>query len=108
MPTLLRLLALASIISLSSCQSLEKVATQCQPFYVYTDETEKLIDADKSLCQCRLYRFSENYVGPIIGTTKDMPFSYCNKLIGNPIGEYAGVATFWEEVRRGISENSCY
>jgi hypothetical protein len=98
MKTLAMLLMLATL--LTSCRSgLEHETEQCSPYFVYVDGGG--IDPQASVCFCRNYKFSRDYVGPIAGTDNDKPISYCHKMVGFP--KYTETATFWEKVRRAIT-----
>lgn len=92
-------------LSLVSCRSttnlgLRKVSEQCSPVFVYVDESQKLIDVDKSYCNVREYEFSLNYVGSVAGTASKKPLPYCDRCVG--FKKYADTATFWETVRQAI------
>jgi hypothetical protein len=98
MKTLVILVMLGAL--LTSCRdNLEHVAEQCSPFIVYSDE--RTIDVEASVCLCRQYKFSKDFVGPLPGSGFDKPLSYCNKIVGFP--KYVEVATYWELVRRTIA-----
>ena len=105
---LLLLLMMSFLNSLSSCRSMnlgmKYKGEQCAPTFVYVDETMKLIDADESFCSVREYEFNYYRVGPVVGTDKKMPLSYCDRCVG--FKNYTDVATFWEKVRREIVDSS--
>ena len=85
-------LLVSLIFFLSSCQTLEHQAEQCT------------IDLEAQKCFCRQYKFSKAYVGGVDASVEEKEFLYCNKLVGFTVNDYAGVATFWEKVRREINE----
>lgn len=97
------LIPLLPLIILSGCRSseLKFEGEQCSPVFVYTDETQKLIDVDASYCNTRLYQKNINYVGPVQGSFLKKPLQYCDKCVG--FKNYAKAATFWELVRREVS-----
>ena len=99
------LIPLLPLIILSGCRSseLKFEGEQCSPVFVYTDETQKLIDVDASYCNTRLYQKNINYVGPVQGSFVKKPLQYCDKCVG--FKEYTKAATFWELVRREINED---
>jgi hypothetical protein len=100
------LLLTISLSFLESCQSpkLSMTGEQCSPVFVYTDETKKLIDADQSFCNVRQYEMSIYKVGSLPGTSAKKPIQYCDRCVG--FKNYAEWATFWEEVRRSLDEES--
>lgn len=75
---------------------------QCSPVFVYTDETKKFIDAEQSYCNVRMYEMSIHQVGAQPGTNRKENISYCDRCIG--FKKYTDWATFWEQVRRELSE----
>jgi predicted nucleic acid-binding Zn finger protein len=91
--------------TLISCRStiLHYEGEQCSPFFVYADESQKIIDVDKSFCSCRLYEMNIDHVGSIVGTGNKKPLPYCHKLVG--FKNYDELVTFAEEVRIEIVEN---
>ena len=62
---------------LSACNStLYYRGEQGSPVFVYVDETQKLIDADKSYCNVREYEFSLHHVGPVQGSERIEKINY--------------------------------
>lgn len=107
MKKLLQTLLLTSFLGfLSSCQSgnLMMTGEQCSPVFVYADEGKKFIDAEKSFCNVRMYEMSIHKVGAVSGTNSKRPIDYCDRCVG--FKEYSEWATFWEEVRRNLNEES--
>lgn len=103
---LLILLMMSSLSFLEGCRSrdLKFVGEQCSPVFAYVDETEKLIDADKSYCNTRQYRIDLQRVGPIQGTEIKKPIQYCDRCLG--FKNYAQFVTFMETVRLKINEDT--
>lgn len=86
-----------------SCQSYQHVSEQCSPKFSYVDETKKQIDVDSSVCFCRQYKFSQDFLGSIQNTSVDKPLSYCDRIIG--FKDYAKTQSFWESVRLEINDS---
>lgn len=101
-----KLLLIMLMLIFQSCRSddlhLSYQGEQCSPVFVYTDETQKLIDADKSYCNTRQYEMNLNHVGALPGTDLKKPLPYCDRCTG--FKKYADAATFWEKVRRAIND----
>lgn len=99
------LLILLTILS-ASCRNydLKFVGEQCSPVFAYVDETQKLIDADKSYCNTRQYQINLQRVGPIQGTELKKPIQYCDRCLG--FKNYAQFVTFMETVRLKINEDA--
>lgn len=95
------LLGILSLSYLSSCSAPTiEDQEQCSPYFAYVEILgEQYIDTKESVCFCRQYRFSREYVGPI-GTTYDMPIEHCDKLIGHPPDAYGEVSAYYEKLRR--------
>ena len=96
--------ALAIILTamlISGCRTTPLTLTteQCSPYIAVVENGE--IDLEHSKCFCRQYTFDRYFVGPESGTQIDHPLEYCNKIVG--FTNYSDVATFWEKVRRAIS-----
>lgn len=102
MPKPSKMLVLLLSVFLSGCESLQYKAEQCSPFFVYTDESKKMIDSDKSVCNCRQYEYSQAYVGPLSGTYQAKPLDYCNKVVGHK--NQGAFAAFCEEVRIEVNK----
>jgi hypothetical protein len=71
-----------------------------------TNETsnQEIIDADKSECFCRPYKFSLEFMGPV-GGSKPKRAVYCNKVIGSLPGEYLKQVNFLGDVRKDIQSS---
>jgi hypothetical protein len=97
-------LVVLSVFVFISCRSvdLKYRGEQCSPVFVYVDETRKLIDADKSYCNTRMYEMNINRIGSIPESDLKKPISYCDRCTG--FKQYSQAATFWELVRREINE----
>lgn len=96
------LLLIMLMVSLNACRSgdLYHSTEQCAPTFVYSDDSQKYIDSEKSFCSTRLYEFDINHVGPIPGSEAKKAISYCDRCVG--FKNYADTASFWEIVRRRI------
>jgi hypothetical protein len=80
---------------LLSCRQESITVEQCSPYM-----------AEEELCFCRQYRFSPEYVGPVKGSERDMPLSYCHKVVGFTATDYGKVASYWEQVRRAANRKN--
>jgi hypothetical protein len=100
------LLLTISIVCLNGCRNydLKFVGEQCSPVFSYVDETQKLIDVDKSYCNTRQYQINLQRVGPIQGTEAKKPIQYCDRCLG--FKNYAQFVTFMETVRLKINEEA--
>jgi hypothetical protein len=101
-----KLLLILLLTTLQNCRNydLKFVGEQCSPVFAYVDETQKLIDADKSYCNTRQYQINLQRVGPIQGTEAKKPIQYCDRCLG--FKNYAQFVTFMETVRLKINEDA--
>jgi hypothetical protein len=84
------------LLALVSCRDEAITVEQCSPY----------MGDDEQVCFCRMYRFSREYVGPLKGTERDEPLSYCHKVVGFTAKDYHLAATYWEKVRRASNRRS--
>ncbi len=76
---------------------------QCAPTFVYTDDSKKFIDAEKSYCSTRSYGFSLEHVGPVAGTSSKKHISYCDRCVG--FKNYTDLINFFEESRKELRQH---
>jgi len=115
------MLKIPSVVCLSvivSCQSVPDrqrrlIVEQCSPYIVYESVevlrdgqlvAEHIVDETKSNCNCRRYKYSLSFMGPIANTVESKPLFYCSKLIGNPPDEYIKTVNFLGDLRRDLEQ----
>lgn len=103
-------IALAIILTtFLSCRNVPEIddQLQCSTFFVYeTIGGSEYIDVENSVCFCRLYRWSPEYVGPIADTTEERNIKECDRLIGHDaVLSYPDVVNYYEAVRLFIHRN---
>lgn len=64
---------------------------------------ETIIDDKASECNCRRYKYSLDFVGPIAQTLQTHPIHYCQKLVGNLPDEYIRFTNFLGDLRKDLS-----
>ena len=64
---------------------------------------QRLFDYENSRCLERQYKYSKEYIGPV-GSTKEVPIEYCDKMLGYDPETYLKVLKFMEDVRAKIKK----
>lgn len=108
-----------SLLVLASCTTPDRnrqlVVVQCSPVFAYeTVEimrdgipmAEPIIDMAKSECNCRRYKYSLAFMGPIAGSLMTHRIEMCDRLVGNHPREYTRIVNFLGDVRQDIQDNS--
>lgn len=74
-------------------------AEQCSPYISLKFEAGKrFVDETNSKCLCRLYKFSNGYIGPI-GTSYKVDLMKCHQLIGITAERYEEVNNFLQSLK---------
>lgn len=118
---MIKLANLSILLALmASCQSMpdqnrKLVVLQCSPNLVFEQvevmraegvRVEVILDMQKSECNCRRYKYSLDFMGPIAQSLVTHPIEYCQRMIGNPPDEYGKVTNFLGDIRKDIQEAS--
>lgn len=67
---------------------------------------EPIIDMAKSECNCRRYKYSLSFMGPIAGSVVTHRIEKCDRLVGNPPDEYIKTVNFLGNIRQDIQDNT--
>jgi hypothetical protein len=95
------ILPLTICLSLFACQHVPKIEDkeQCSPEIVLiVDGDRTYIDKELTVCRCRIYRRTPDYLGPV-GKSYHKDIMYCNKMVGERSDDYPAVNTFYNEIR---------
>ena len=90
-----------------SCQTQPQSfeGTQCSPVFAYVDiDGKSYIDIEMSICNCRGYKVSRDYIGKTTDS-KPMPISKCNLINGYSPKEYSALYNLMELVRSQINNS---
>ena len=112
------ILILCPSLVLVSCQNFpaknrKLITVQCTPILQYETveilrddlpSAEIIVDERKSVCRCKRYKYSLDFMGPIANSSNDMPLSACDRLIGNQPASYNDVVNFLGDLRRDLQD----